>query len=144
MAHPDQHGEGTLPTVPTVVSLSAEMNLKAHETGSDRKIECNNSRSAHLHKYKLRQNLQFAALCWSLFLAGWNDGTTGPLLPRIQREYHVRYTENIGPCTYSWLPLVPKVGFGVVSLIWVFACIVRCHRTAADARLVDHSHQRGI
>ena len=28
-------------------------------------------------------------LCWSLFLAGWNDGSTGPLLPRIQTVYHV-------------------------------------------------------
>ena len=33
--------------------------------------------------------IQFATLCWTLFLAGWNDGTTGPLLPRIQRVYHV-------------------------------------------------------
>ena len=32
---------------------------------------------------------QFVTLCWSLFLAGWNDGTTGPLLPRIQEVYHV-------------------------------------------------------
>ena len=33
--------------------------------------------------------VQFAALCYCLFLAGWNDGTTGPLLPRIQEVYHV-------------------------------------------------------
>ena len=33
--------------------------------------------------------VQFATLCWTLFLAGWNDGTTGPLLPRIQEVYHV-------------------------------------------------------
>lgn len=33
--------------------------------------------------------IQFAALCWALFLAGWNDGTTGPLLPRIREIYHV-------------------------------------------------------
>ncbi len=32
---------------------------------------------------------QFATLCWTLFLAGWNDGTTGPLLDRIQHVYHV-------------------------------------------------------
>jgi hypothetical protein len=40
-------------------------------------------------EFRRRQNIQFAALCWCLFLAGWNDGSTGPLLPRIQREYHV-------------------------------------------------------
>lgn len=38
----------------------------------------------------LLSKIQFASLCWSLFLAGWNDGTTGPLLPRIQEVYHVR------------------------------------------------------
>lgn len=38
---------------------------------------------------KLRERLQFFALCYSMFLLGWNDGTTGPLLPRIQEVYHV-------------------------------------------------------
>ncbi|KAG5649600.1 hypothetical protein H0H81_002891 [Sphagnurus paluster] len=33
--------------------------------------------------------VQFVALCWTLFIAGWNDGTLGPLLPRIQNVYHV-------------------------------------------------------
>lgn len=33
--------------------------------------------------------IQFMALCWSLFAIGWNDGTTGPLLTRIQSVYHV-------------------------------------------------------
>jgi len=39
---------------------------------------------------KNRARVQFLALCWTLFLAGWNDGTTGPLLPRIQLVYEVR------------------------------------------------------
>ena len=34
--------------------------------------------------------IQFAALCWTLFLAGWNDGSTGPLLPRFRSVYNVR------------------------------------------------------
>lgn len=37
-----------------------------------------------------RSHLHFATLCWTFFLEGWNDGTTGPLLPRIQEFYHVR------------------------------------------------------
>lgn len=37
-----------------------------------------------------KAHAQFAALCFTLFLAGWNDGTTGPLLPTIQSYYHVR------------------------------------------------------
>ena len=35
-------------------------------------------------------SIHFVTLCWTLFLAGWNDGTTGPLLTRIQDIYHVR------------------------------------------------------
>ena len=33
--------------------------------------------------------LQLASLFWALFLAGWNDATTGPLLPRYQEVYKV-------------------------------------------------------
>ena len=32
---------------------------------------------------------QFLALCWALFVVGWTDGSTGPLLPRIQIFYDV-------------------------------------------------------
>lgn len=39
---------------------------------------------------RLRARIQFATLCWTLYLAGWNDATTGPLLPRIQKVYNVR------------------------------------------------------
>lgn len=34
---------------------------------------------------------QFLALCWSLFVMGWTDGSTGPLLPRIQIFYSVSW-----------------------------------------------------
>ena len=37
----------------------------------------------------LRARIQFLTLCWTLFLIGWSDGSTGPLLPRIQSVYHV-------------------------------------------------------
>ncbi|KAI0052068.1 MFS general substrate transporter [Auriscalpium vulgare] len=56
-----------------------------------------------LIKNPTRANVQFASLCWTLFLAGWNDGTTGPLLPRMQEVYHV--------------------GFAVVSLIFIANCV---------------------
>jgi hypothetical protein len=32
---------------------------------------------------------QFLALCLSMFVVGWTDGSTGPLLPRIQVFYDV-------------------------------------------------------
>ena len=33
--------------------------------------------------------VNFATVCLCAFFTGWNDGTTGPLLPRIQEFYHV-------------------------------------------------------
>ncbi|KAF9256760.1 MFS general substrate transporter [Marasmius fiardii PR-910] len=47
--------------------------------------------------------IQLAALFWNHFLTGWNDGSIGPLLPRIQEAYHVSDT--------------------VVSVIFILACI---------------------
>ena len=47
------------------------------------------SKDTRTKKQKATERIQFAAVCWCLFLAGWNDGTTGPLLPRIQEVYHV-------------------------------------------------------
>ena len=40
---------------------------------------------------------QFITLCFSMFLPGFNDGTLGPLLPRIQAVYHV------SPCSFKSL-----------------------------------------
>jgi len=34
--------------------------------------------------------IHFLGICWSIWLLGWSDGTTGPLLPRIQENYQVR------------------------------------------------------
>lgn len=36
------------------------------------------------------ERIYLATLCYTLFVAGWNDATLGPLLPRIQEVYHVR------------------------------------------------------
>lgn len=40
------------------------------------------------HRWNGRQH--FFALCYCIFLEGWNDGSTGPLLPTVQRYYNVR------------------------------------------------------
>lgn len=42
--------------------------------------------------------IQFATLCWSIYVAGWNDGTLGPLLPRLQEVYHVSGTYASAIC----------------------------------------------
>ncbi|KDQ09343.1 hypothetical protein BOTBODRAFT_117278 [Botryobasidium botryosum FD-172 SS1] len=44
----------------------------------------------------------FATVCFALFLNGWNDSSTGPLLPRMQETY--------------------GVGYVVVSLVFISAC----------------------
>ncbi|OBZ67359.1 Bypass of stop codon protein 6 [Grifola frondosa] len=73
--------------------------------------------SASTPASRRKAHIQFATLCWTLYLAGWNDGTTGPLLPRIQSVYHV--------------------GFAVVSLIFVSNCIGFITAAAANVALTD-------
>ncbi|KAL1744994.1 major facilitator superfamily domain-containing protein [Schizophyllum fasciatum] len=58
---------------------------------------------ARTRKQVRTEHIQFVAACWSMVLAGWNDGTTGPLLPRIQQVYNVNYA--------------------IVSLLFVCACV---------------------
>ncbi|KAI0343383.1 MFS general substrate transporter [Trametopsis cervina] len=43
--------------------------------------------------------LHYSALCYTFWLAGWNDSSIGPLLPTIQRAHHI--------------------GFAIVSLLFV-------------------------
>ncbi|CAG7850109.1 SubName: Full=Uncharacterized protein {ECO:0000313/EMBL:CCA72001.1} [Serendipita indica DSM 11827] len=38
-----------------------------------------------------REKVVIAPMCFALFLAGWNDGTIGPLLPCIQSVYDVNF-----------------------------------------------------
>jgi len=40
-------------------------------------------------EFRRRSRIHFAALCWCLFLEGWNDGSPGPLLPALQKAYNV-------------------------------------------------------
>ncbi|KZT64538.1 MFS general substrate transporter [Daedalea quercina L-15889] len=53
--------------------------------------------------YRRNGRIHFAALCYASFLNGWNDGSTGPLLPTIEHYYHI--------------------GFAVVSLLFVTNCL---------------------
>ena len=46
--------------------------------------------SAQKAAQRRQGRIHYAVLCWNFFLAGWNDGSTGPLLPTFQRFYHVR------------------------------------------------------
>ena len=46
---------------------------------------------------------QFLALCWTLFVVGWCDGSTGPLLPRIQKFYEVSWSYSFEYFSMSWI-----------------------------------------
>ncbi|KAJ7572557.1 MFS general substrate transporter [Mycena floridula] len=73
------------------------------------------------------EKVQFAALCWCMVLAGWNDGSTGPLLPRIQEVYNIGFAVTsilfILACVgfiggaFLNLPLSEKMGFGKVIVL---------------------------
>ncbi len=71
-------------------SSDAEKQVPPEDTNLDVKLEADLPQEDTPKDYRV--HVQFAALCWSMFLAGWNDGTTGPLLPRIQEVYNVRNT----------------------------------------------------
>lgn len=78
---PEPHGRN--PALPSGPNLQA--------TGdSDTRVDGNVPKKGH----EWLAHLQYATLCWTVFLVGWNDGTTGPLLPRIQSNYNV-YNFNI-------------------------------------------------
>ncbi|CDO77090.1 hypothetical protein BN946_scf184473.g34 [Trametes cinnabarina] len=67
--------------------------------------------------FRRKSLTHFLALCWCVFCMGWNDGTTGPMLPRIQANYHL--------------------GFALVSLIFVFNTIGFIIGAMANIYLTD-------
>ncbi|OCH87236.1 MFS general substrate transporter [Obba rivulosa] len=74
-------------------------------SGEDGISNAPNVSAALKAQYRRRSRLHFVALCYAFFLAGWNDGTTGPLLPIIQHHY------NIGFAIISLLFVTTTVGF---------------------------------
>lgn len=60
------------------------------------------------------ERIYLATLCYNLFVAGWNDATLGPLLPRIQEYYHVR--------RYLVIPLHLNGSLIHFYLGWLYSC----------------------
>lgn len=75
-ADKDQSGAAT----PRAPSLAYDQDEGAQPSASQR---------ARFRKYG---RIHMVALAWCFYLNGWNDGTIGPLLPRIQEYYNVRPT----------------------------------------------------
>ncbi|KAG2156825.1 MFS general substrate transporter [Suillus bovinus] len=82
---------------------SGRIEMRAASSASDSRAASVSDLKAQPARQRLRAQVQFATACGSMYLAGWNDGTTGPLLPRIQKVYGLNFT--------------------VVSLVFVFACV---------------------
>ena len=79
-----------------LVNEAGSINVKASDSDSPS--------HARTRKQTIVSRFQFAAVCWSMFMLGWHDGSTGPLLPRIRETYQVSYA--------------------VVSLIFILSCVV--------------------
>lgn len=73
------------PSLMDIESTSEESRSSTSSSGSNAPMVS----SAERNVQRRRARLCFAAMCWCFFLAGWNDGSTGPLLPTIQRHYNV-------------------------------------------------------
>jgi hypothetical protein len=71
---------------------------------------------------------QFLAICWSMFVIGWINGSTGPLLPRIQIFYDVSWPSILIHYSFEYFfnASILQVGFGTAS--WVFVL----QRTVSD------------
>ena len=82
------------------------------------------SNSAQEKILRRRRLIQFATLCWCFILEGWNDGSTGPLLPRIQNTYHVRVPVDVIVKPHAESNYI-QVNYTVVSLIFILQCVVR-------------------
>lgn len=87
------------------------------------KISLNSQR----RKQKMAERLHLCACFWFAFIIGWNDGSTGPLLPRIREVYHVNDLVSSFFLMGRWLICFLKrlqVGFILVSMIFVCTTIV--------------------
>ena len=58
------------------------------ESELDALIQCDAAKALSKQEAHVAR-AQFLALCWSMFLLGWTNSSTGPLLPRIQIFYDV-------------------------------------------------------
>jgi hypothetical protein len=68
----------------TTTNTETDKNAKGHDEAASASEET----LSKTPRQKRTSLIQLAALSWCLFNLGWNDGTPGPLLPRMQAVYH--------------------------------------------------------
>lgn len=81
--------------------LGHTLNTLATNSEGHRSPSCdiNTTHETKPQALRSREYIQFVTLCWFIYLEGWNDGTNGPLLPRMQRVYGVRLLQPVGVVT---------------------------------------------
>ena len=65
-------------------SSKLDEDVTAYTTQADVDPQTNSS-------HRKRRLINFATLCWCFILEGWNDGSLGPLVPKMQTYYHVEF-----------------------------------------------------
>ncbi|PPQ93572.1 hypothetical protein CVT25_005564 [Psilocybe cyanescens] len=96
----------------------SEIRLEALPVPVD--LRDSNPRSSSVHtsssrvyvNHKRNSLIQFLSLCYCLGMVGWNDGTTGPLLPTLQEYYKGYICAGI---LNIWLN--DRLGFGKILAI---------------------------
>lgn len=98
----------TIETTPTPTSMNSVERSKSHSDttpSTKENVDSHKANESETAPSLTRQQrniarIQYVTLLWSMIVAGWNDGTTGPLLPRIQEVYHVSDSSAFD-CLYS-------------------------------------------
>lgn len=72
-----------------------EMSVKSRSAPDEpTQVDTTSENSTDVKKLARVQLAAFTSLSGVMFMQGWNDGTNGPLLPAIQRHYHVREQQD--------------------------------------------------
>lgn len=103
----------------------SEIRLEALPVPVD--LRDSNPRSSSVHtsssrvhvNHKRNSLIQFLSLCYCLGMVGWNDGTTGPLLPTLQEYYKVcsRLHKSPGQFILMYSP-VGRLYISVNDICW--------------------------
>jgi hypothetical protein len=100
-----------------VPDVQSKSNDGVIETVQDSSTMRDETGQATRSKKNSREYVQLSALYWSMFVLGWNDGSTGPLLPRIQEVYHVY---AVSPLTFYCIQFLCRYH---ISLSLLFLCL---------------------
>ncbi|KAL0067465.1 hypothetical protein AAF712_005453 [Marasmius tenuissimus] len=76
--------EDETPVATPRTEVPSTSSLVNHDQTQDQEVQ-------QTKKQKRRAMMHLAALYYCFFLEGWNDGTLGPLLPVIQRDYQASF-----------------------------------------------------